>query len=388
VFTTKKNTMSFKIKLIVSLIVVFYQYSIAQQGAPFITNFYTENESLNENFSIAEDKDGVIIIANRRGILTFDAEEWHLIKTPEIPLTVALNPIGGQVFVGCRNSAGLLVKNQTGDYEFQSLKSTTTGVVTQILFTTGLAYIISSEFITSVNLKTLAIESQIEADKDKAFLVAFVNNNKLFVDYQQLGLMTIESQELKQIKTKFDLSGRLTFTAKFDANTTLLGASDNKLYVFDGKKIQLYKVQDQQYLSDGGLSDARIIDSTKIAIATASAGCLVIEKQTGKTLFTINYQIGLPDDEVLALGTDRNHGIWISHNYGLSRIDGDIPVKNFSTYKGLTGNLQSAGMVNNRLYVTTGNGVYYLDKKKDYVEYTVKSNIETVDLKPVAQPTQ
>ena len=75
------------------LFVVLASFNLfAQNGSPFITNFYTDDVTLNENYSICQDKEGLMIIANRKGILTFDAEEWKLVKTPELPMVVKFDP--------------------------------------------------------------------------------------------------------------------------------------------------------------------------------------------------------------------------------------------------------------------------------------------------------
>ncbi len=80
----------------------------------------------------------------------------------------------------------------------------------------------------------------------------------------------------------------------------------------------------------------------------------------------------------------RNHGIWLADNFRLTRVDAGIPVKNFNSYKGLNGNLQTMEVMNGKLFIGTSNGVYFLDKKKDYVEYTVKQAQSANQ--PVAKP--
>ncbi len=79
----------------------------------------------------------------------------------------------------------------------------------------------------------------------------------------------------------------------------------------------------------------------------------------------------LPDDEIFALGIDNNHGLWLSHQYGLTRADLSLPVENFSIYPGLKGNLITSLWHNNELYVATSEGVYYLNEVKNYSQVEV-----------------
>jgi serine phosphatase RsbU (regulator of sigma subunit)/ligand-binding sensor domain-containing protein len=355
-------------------LISLFQQVYCQEGSPFLTTFTSDDASLNENYSICQDANGVMIIANRKGILTFDADEWRLVKTPELPLVVASEPGSSIIFVGCRNNIGYLKKNLLGEYEFVSLASLETGSVTQILFHKNYFYFLSTSNITRINLNKYEDREQWKSKTDNPFLSLFVLNSKVWIDIFQSGLHNFNGNKLEPVlNTGFSLNGRIVFALPYDDNALLIGGTDNKLYLFNGKELRNFSVQDQPYLNEGTITDGKLLDNDKIVISTATSGCLVIEKKTGKTIYSINYQSGLPDDEVLALGTDNNHGIWIAHYYGLTRVDAGIPVKNFSTYKGLSGNLQSIEFQNGKLFVAGSNGVYFLDKRKDYVEYNIKA---------------
>lgn len=361
---------------------VISQYANAQDGNPFQTNFISEDESMNENYSICNDKEGMLIIANRKGILTFDAEEWKLVQTPELPIIVNADPKSNLIFVGCRNSIGYLSKNHFGDYEYMPIAGSQVGVVVQIIFAENFVYFLSPTCITRVNIHDF--KDVLYFKSKSSFNAMFPLKDKLLVDVAGIGLEKLNDKGLEPYLKDFPLSGKILFALSYDENSALIGASDNKCYLFNGNTIKLFVLQDQQYLSDGIIADAKVLDNDKIVVSTTSAGCLVFEKKTGKTIFTSNYQTGLPDDEILALATDKNHGIWLAHSYGLTRIDAGIPVKNFSYYKGLSGNLQAVEFFNGKLFVGSSNGIYFLDKKKDYIEYTVKEAQKTEASAPPA----
>ncbi len=368
----KSCCMKYLIPEVAILLVSLELPVIAQEGSPFQTDFTSTDESLNENFSICTDREGVLIIANRKGILTFDAEEWKLVKTPELPLVVKSEPKSNQVFVGCRNNIGILRKNEMGEYVYISIVGKEAGAVTQIEFIKNYAYFLSQSVLSRINMRDLNDVKHWHSKTGSMFISLMVLNNKLLVDAAGAGLQIPEDKGMQPFLTNFPLSGSIVFSLPYDENTLMIGSSDNKCYLFDGKTVKNFQLQDQQYLSDGIINDGRILDNNKIVISTLAAGCLIFEMKTGKTVFTVNYQTGLPDDEIFALGTDRNHGIWLAHNYGLTRIDAEIPVKNFTTFKGLNGNIQTLEFQYGKLFIGTSNGVYFLDKKKDYLEYAIK----------------
>ena len=375
--------------ILICFLIIFYGLTItAQEGSPFITDFTSADESLTENYSICHDKDGVLIIANRKGILSFDAQEWKLIKTPELPLVVASEPNSNLVFVGCRNNIGFLRKNLLGEYEYISLGGKGAGNVSQIAFANHNIYFLSPTTISRVNLHYFKEVHTWKSKTGNLFNSLLVFKDRLLVDISGAGLQTPEDNGMQPFLANFSLNGTIIFSLPFDDNTLLIGASDNKCYLFNGTTVKNFQLQDQQYLSDGVMNDGKILDANKVVISTLGAGCMVFELKTGKTIFMVNYQTGLPDDEIYALGTDRNHGIWLAHNRGLSRIDAEIPVKNFTTYKGLSGNLLSLEFLKGKLFVGTSNGVYYLDKKKDFIEYVVKKPQSENTIKPVYQSGQ
>ncbi len=143
------------------------------------------------------------------------------------------------------------------------------------------------------------------------------------------------------------------------------------MYTFDGIKYYNYDINDDGYLKESILADGQIISDTLYAFGTLYGGIEIVNKKSGKIVYTVNYQNGLPDDEIYALGLDNNNGLWVSHEFGVSRVDFDLPIRNYSTYPGLKGNLISSVWHNNELYVATNEGVYYLSEIKDYNEVDV-----------------
>jgi serine phosphatase RsbU (regulator of sigma subunit) len=151
----------------------------------------------------------------------------------------------------------------------------------------------------------------------------------------------------------------------------LVGLSDGKLQLFDGLKYYDYRVKDEGYLQDNILSEGITIGDSLYAFSTLDGGALVIDKKSGEVRFTINNQNKLPDDEIFALGQDRSGGLWLSHQYGLSRAELKLPVGNFSIYPGLTGNLTTSLWYKGELFVGTSEGVYYLTAVRNYAEVQV-----------------
>jgi serine phosphatase RsbU (regulator of sigma subunit) len=163
----------------------------------------------------------------------------------------------------------------------------------------------------------------------------------------------------------------------YNKNLVLVGLSDGTLSLFDGIKYYDFKINDDGYLRENILSEGISLGDTAYAFSTLDGGAVVIEKASRKVLFTINNQTNLPDDEVFAIGSDNSGGLWLSHQFGLTRADLNLPVENYSIFPGLKGNLSSALRFDNELYVATSEGVFYLTESRDYSEYEVLVKNET-----------
>ncbi|MEA2106387.1 MAG: hypothetical protein U9P82_06660 [Bacteroidota bacterium] len=347
--------------------------TFAQEGTPFITHFNEAKEFETQNWSISQDYENIMLFANRRGILTFDGHEWNTIKLPYIPFVVKKNPYNHKVYVGTNNNYGVLEKNSLGLYEYISLVPDTldVGIITKIEFTDSTIFFYGEKSISRHNMENPNIFKRWNA-KNKFFTRIILTSKNTFFNVAGEGLYRLESDTLFPIVTGFYTeNSEILFSLPYNEQRVIVGTDESKLYTFDGIKYYNYKINDEGYLKESILADAVEISDTLIAFATLYGGVEVVSKKTGKIVYTINYQNGLPDDEIYALGKDNNNGLWLTHEFGISRVDFNLPIRNYSTYPGLKGNLISTLWHNNQLYVATNEGVFYLDEVKDFKEVEI-----------------
>jgi serine phosphatase RsbU (regulator of sigma subunit) len=359
--------------LLVSLVLIFYDLE-AQEGAPLLTNFKESNEIENQNWAICQDDKNVMLFSNRRGILTFDGQSWNFIPIPTIPNSLVYNPKEGKVYVGGENNYGYLARDEKGIYRYFSVSgdSASIGLISRILFTDSTIYFYGDRSISRHNIKTGKLELRLRQKENEPFTGMFITLKNTFINVSSKGLFRLESDTLFPIVTGYLTKDKeILFSLPYGNSKILLGKSNGELSLFDGIKFYDYQIKDDGYLRQNILSDGVEISDSLYAFSTLDGGALVIEKKSGILKYAINYANGLPDDEVFALGVDNNHGLWLSHQYGLTRADLKLPVANFSIYPGLKGNLITSIWNNNELYVATGEGVYYLKEIKNYAEVEI-----------------
>jgi serine phosphatase RsbU (regulator of sigma subunit) len=394
-------------------------YKDEKTGYLYITNFTLEDAIDNQNWSITQDNHNVMLFANRRGILSFDGIDWNVIRTPGFPYIIKKDPGSGIVFVGCNENFGYLIRDEKGIYRYISLSESikNVGEVTNLVFTTRAVYFYSDKIITRISLNDFSDISQTGLEGFNIYNGIVRFKDKVFVNQSGTGLVEVFYDKKVPVSPDKDAEGQteilqenrnepdslsppaeLTIRPRevvdttgtgavdpdtetdefsnsdivcsfpFDEEHVLIGTSDNMLFLFEGTHLKEYKIKDENYLEESMLYGGVNLSEKEFALSTLTGGCIVLSKDSGKTISTINYQTGLPDDEIYAIGADVNKGLWLSHEFGISRVNLSTPVKNYNSYPGLEGNLFSIIDFDTTVYVSSTEGVYYLAKVKDYKE--------------------
>jgi serine phosphatase RsbU (regulator of sigma subunit) len=361
----------------------------SQNGTPFITHSKECKDFETQNWAISQDYQNVMLFANRKGILSFDGTKWDLISIPYIPFALNKSPVDNKVYVGANNNYGYLERNSKGEIKYKSLSSDTAdiGVISKIIFSDSTIFFYGENSISRHSITQAEKFTRWYSKKFKPFTGMFITHKNTFFNVSSEGLYRLESDTLFPIVTGFYTeNSEILFSLPYSKSRVLVGTDDSKLYTFDGIKYYNYDINDEGYLKESILADGQIISDTLYAFGTLYGGVELVNKKTGKIVYTVNYQNGLPDDEIYSLGLDNNNGLWISHEFGVSRVDFNLPLQNFTTYPGLKGNLLSSVWHNNELYVATNEGVYYLSEVKDYneVDIWVKTRVKST---PVKQTT-
>jgi serine phosphatase RsbU (regulator of sigma subunit) len=357
----------------------------AQQGSPMLSNFIPSRNIENQSWAICQDGNLVMLFANRKGILTFDGytEDWETIRIPAIPYSILKNQKDGKIYVGGDNSFGYLEKNETGGYRYISLPSDSlpSGVITKIIFDGSEAWFYGDQTIIRFNLESRKRDLRLDSKPGSPFSGMIVTPKNTFINVSGKGLFRLESDTLFPIVTGYlTEKTAILFSLPYNSNLVLVGLSDGSTSLFDGIKYYDFKVRDDGYLKMNALSEGIALGDTAYAFSTLDGGAEVVEKNTGKVIYYINNQNELPDDEIFAIGSDKSGGLWLSHQYGLTRADLSLPVRNYSVFPGLKGNLTSTLRYNNELYVSSSEGIYYLSEIKNYegVDILVKNELQAV----------
>ena len=340
-------------------------------GHQFITNFnFSKNKKIK---SISQDSSGIMLFLTGKGIIFFDGitEKELFIETH--PNVLKKDSAIEQFYIAERKGFGIIKKHNSGDYIYESIseKKVNDENYKKIVSVSNKVWFISDHKIVSINPNDYKKNNIEFFNKDKIISGAFAFNNQLYFSIYNSGLHKIENDSvIPLINDSLFSNSEIIFNIP-NKGSIILGTSDNKLYTFNGKNYKIFKTSSDDYVKESIITGGFEFTDENLVITTLNGGAIIINKETGESSHTINYRTGLPDDEIYAASTDNNNGLWLSHDYGVSRVAFDIPVTNYGFYPGLQGKINSVKLFDSTLYVATGEGLFRLSEIKSYDEVEV-----------------
>lgn len=340
---------------------------ITDQGNLYITNY--PSLASHQSWAITQDARGQMIFANKQGIIIFNGNKSTKVQLNSIPFSLKNLPELEIVLVGCDNQFGYITYNSRGEYVYKVLSDTNIGYgeITDIKLSDSHIFFYSSESLSIYNRKTLEKVSDWFVQDNIKQNGIFIFNNELFISKTGNGLYKVNiNGKKKLINRSINFSkNSIVFSLSLSKNKLLLGSSSSMLYSFDGKILKRYKGVADKYMSETQLVGGVALQNNQFVLSTLSNGIAVVDKVNNKIVNIINYQNGLPDDEILASYVDKHGNIWLSHGFGISKVNYGLPIKDYNFYPGIEGKLIDVLEYDNTIYVATTEGVFYLDTLTD-----------------------
>jgi Y_Y_Y domain/Two component regulator propeller len=345
--------------------------AFAQSGNYFLSNF-SPDKDLADNvcFDIAQDNRGVFYFATQAGILQYDGRSWDIIRTNGAAYAIELAE-NGVLYVAGPKGFGKIAPDANGLESFQLLYDKPGAeYIFQITTVKEKVYFLNERNLFIYSTKTDSTTAFSSSTVTGAFSGLTEIFGTVYISTEEQGLFRESNSQLSKSKLPLPDSAQLIFSAKYE-NNYLLGTSDNRLFLYNDKmRLKELQLKDPAYANASVIINATWVTENLIALGTLRGGVIFIDPATGSTTETINYDTGLPDNEVYAITCDKDKNVWVAHTYGYTRIAPYLPFKSFKHYSGLQGNLLCATTYQGNVYVGTSLGLYKLVKEESYDEIT------------------
>ena len=338
-------------------------------GLPQIVNFTNADyRGGNQNWSIRQDKAGIIYIANNEGLLTYNGQTWKLYSIPSktVVRSVEIND-NGKIYIGAQNDIGYFYPDGSGTLRYTSikqlipLKENSFSDVWNIVRFNGEVFFRTNEKIFEFDQHKI-----ITHKSENEWLFMGKCGNRLFAQERTNQLMEFINK--KWIVT-CKLPGNLLVTAilNYGENKLLIATLKDGLFILNGDKLQKLSTPTDALFATVRINTALELKGDKYAIGSAFGGCYIIDHH-GNVIQNFSNAQALQKNNVRSLFFDQNKNIWLGLDDGISFIAYNSPIKQIYPDLNKQSSTYAVKIFNKTLFIGTSDAVFKLpihDTTKD-----------------------
>jgi signal transduction histidine kinase len=363
--------------------------SPAEKGLPFITNYPAkEYEAHPQNWAIMEDDKGIMYFGNSICLLEYDGVKWRRIN---LGVNRAIRSLekdkNGRMYYGSYGDFGYIAPDSLGSNQERSLLKYVPAAfrnfndVWTALATDDGIYFQSREKIFRLKQKSSGANEKWECkvwQSPNKFMYAFYLDGTYYVHQQGVGLLKMIADSLRLIPGsefigKERMQVMLPYTSPKGGGREgarkqyLIGLFYSGLYIYDGKTFTRFTSEADPMFKEATLYKGALLNDGSYALSTTGKG-LVRMDTAGKILQLINREVGLQDESVYTVFSDKTGSLWLGLDNGISRVEIFSPFTQFTIQSGITTAALSAARFEGTIYLGTTNGVIRFNRSNSKFE--------------------
>lgn len=342
----------------------------SELGLPPILNYGADDYGGGaQNWAVVQADNGLVYFGNGdRAVLEFDGVGWRRIWLPH-PTTVLSLAVGadGRVFVGARSELGYLEADAQGTLQYRSLlplldeDDREFGDVRRIHAHGSDVY-----FFTPQALYRLRDGAFRVWRLESGFHLSFMAGDRLFARAAGRGLLEFTGETFVPVPGGERYSDERIYAIVPRAGTAggqefLIGTSGDGLHVMDdhGHFAPMPTPADA-FLRRSLIYAVHRSASGALAIGTLQGGLAILDR-SGHPRWLLDGNNGLGNNTVLAIAEDRERGLWMAQDVGISRVAPNDPFTRFDQRNGLIGTVLAIHRHQGQLLVGTTAGLFRLE---------------------------
>ncbi len=319
-------------------------------------------KSGNQNWSIAQDKNGIIYSGNNNGLLVFNGNTWKLCTLPnQTTVRSVATDQNGRIYVGSFEEFGYFEPDEFGVLHYVSLSALLKN------------YDFHNEEIwkiiihkNAVYFQSFLVVFEYSNNKIKTLLPGgFVNcfskvDDRLILAVNTKGLIELDGSHFKTVcENSFFKAEAIASVLPFDNNNWLIASSQKGVYLYNQKNgLTKWKTDLQLSFEHDQVNRGLATNDGKIVLGTILNGVYILTKQ-GTLLQHINKQNGLQNNTVLDLFNDIHGDVWVGLDRGIDLLILNSDISFYYDFSGKIGSVYAVQIKNNNLYIGTNQGLYY-----------------------------
>lgn len=348
---------------LLSLLLCFVPMAIhGQQLLPPIQNYrLLEYKGASKNWDVSVNDKGELFVANNKGLLYFNGEQWTLNKLPNNTIIRSVESIGDRIYTGSYEEFGYWTKNDIGGLVYTSL----THLIRDHTFTSEEFW----EILPSKDHKVLfrsfsaiyTYDGQDIQVLDPPFVVSdFIEfEGRLIVASGAQGLFELREGTLAPLPHQEGLKGKSITDMMVYKGQLMVGTKLSGCYLFDGKGLRPWRAEINEELKQHQLNKMLLLGRDQIGFGTIKNGMYLYDGFT-RTHQILNRESGLQNNTVLSQLLYRDQ-LWLGLDNGIARVRLNNPISYYTDHTGNLGMVYDMAYHKGKLYLGSNTGVYYFE---------------------------
>lgn len=313
-----------------------------------------------QNWSAVQDGRGMMYFANTDGILEYDGINWRMIRMPQGEVCRTLfRASDGTIYAGGYNEIGRLVSDHQGKTEYQSLRSSISGLPAEFYDVWSIAELNGSIYFATYNNIFILRENRITNAGSQVTINGMMNidGRIIVVRTGRLPEVLTGTEFRPLVNDGLQPAGKSYTVVKGSANPLIAIGKKGDFHKIEGGRITQLSSGLDIFDEINNFYDALRLSDGTIAIATIRKG-MVICSEDGTLLRVLDESKGYGNNTVYSLYEDNRKNLWATLENGLSRINISDPISIFDKRVSLPGSIGDVAFSGDRFFVVTNFGVY------------------------------
>lgn len=336
-----------------------------QQLLPPVQNFQLlDYKAGSKNWDISVNGNGELFVANNKGLLYYNGEEWVLNKLPNNTIIRSVESVGDRVYTGSYEEFGYWRKNEFQELEYTSL----THLIRDHTFTSEEFWEIFPSKDEKIMFRSFSAIYAYENDKitvvDPTFVISdFIEfNDRFIVAGESVGLFEVKGDEVVPLPNQGLLSGKTINDMVVFQDKLLIGTKLHGCFLYDGKTLSPWSAPINEELKQHQLNKITLLGDGFLGFGTIKNGMYLYDSVL-KRYRVLNRESGLQNNTVLSslLFKDR---LWLGLDNGIARVQLNNPISYYTDYTGALGMVYDIAWYNGKLFLGSNTGVYYFEGDK------------------------
>lgn len=348
---------------LLSIILLLVRLSVnGQQLLPPIQNYQLlDYKGGSKNWDVAVNGKGELFVANNKGLLHYNGEQWTLNKLPNNTIIRSVESIGDRVYTGSYEEFGYWTKNRFGELGYTSL----THLIKDHTFTSeefweifpakdGRVMFRSFSAIYSYDNNKISVVDPPDVVSD---FIEF--NDRLIVAGGSVGLFEVKDQGLVSLPNQDILLGKTVNDMAIFQNKLLIGTKLHGCFLYDGSTLSPWSAPINDDLKQHQLNKITLLGNGLLALGTIKNGMYLYDT-VSRRYSVLNRESGLQNNTVLSSLSFKDQ-LWLGLDNGIARVKLNNPIAYYTDYTGGLGMVYDIAWYNGKLFLGSNTGVFYFE---------------------------